>query len=184
MPAILENINWIDIFFVILLAGMVYKGSRVGVGGQVVPVLGYFALIFVSIEYYSLLSERLFGFLSMGWAKPASFFVISAGVFLAVKVLERICAAVSDREIAAIEKIGGMLMASFRAFILFGIIGIMLLLLPVDPIRHAVAEGSRTGMFFVDLDARIYSWMTGLIGISKEKRKDEVVKEFLTPKKD
>jgi len=179
LPITLTNINWLDILFIILLLGMVYKGLRTGVGGQLLSLVGWFILIFVSIGYYSFLSEAIFGFLLQKWAKPVSFFVISAALFTVIKILERVFNIIVGEELALIERIGGALVASLRAFIFFGIIGIMLLLVPLDYVRQSAVEGSRTCMFFVGLDAQIYSWMTGIVGISEQKTKDEVVEGIL-----
>jgi uncharacterized membrane protein required for colicin V production len=68
LPDILNQINWIDIFFLILLLGMVYKGLKTGVGGQVIALIGWFVLVFMSLKYYSVVSEALFGFLLQKWA--------------------------------------------------------------------------------------------------------------------
>ena len=180
LPAILNNINWIDIIFVILLVGMIYKGAKTGVGGQVPSLVGYFVLIFAVISYYSLLSEALFGFLLQKWAKPASFFAIAAIIFVIVKLIERIFSVVGDGEVASIEKAGGALIACLRAFILFGLVGMMLLLVPLENVRSAVTDGSKSCMFFVEMDAGIYSWMTDFATFVEKKQKDEVINEFLT----
>lgn len=180
LPAILQDINWLDVLFVILLLGMVYKGSGVGVGGQILSLIGWFALIFVPIRYYSLLSEAIFGFLLQRWAKPLSFLLIVIVIFTIIKVLERISSIVSGEELALIERAGGVLVATLRAITLFGIIGMQLLLVPIDSVHLWVTQDSKTCMFFVNLDANVYSWMTGIIGKPEKKReKDEIVREFL-----
>ncbi|MFH1552533.1 MAG: CvpA family protein [Candidatus Omnitrophota bacterium] len=181
MPEILQDINWLDIFFVILLLGMIYKGSTTGVGGQTISLIGWFVLIFAAIGYYSFLSEALFGFLLQDWARPASFFLISAIMFVVIKVLERVFNVIRGEELASIERIGGALVGAFRACIFFGIIGILLLLIPVEDVRLYVAEKSKTCMIFVQMDAQIYSWMTEFIGESEKKEKDEVIEEIMNP---
>lgn len=180
VPAILNEINWLDIVFVILFLGMVYKGARTGVGSQILSLAGWFVLLFVSIGYYSFLSEAIFGFMLQAWAKPVSFFVISAAMFTVIKFLERVFNVISGEEIASIEKIGGVLVAALRASIFCGIIAILLLLVPLEYTRISVTEGSKTAMFFVDLDSRIYSWMTSVTGLPKKADKDDVINGFLT----
>ena len=160
---------------------MIYKGSRTGVGGQVVSLAGCFAMIFLSVKYYTLCSEAIFGFLLQRWAKPASFLVICVLIFVIVKVLERVANVISGEEVASIERIGGVVVASLRAAVFFGLIGMFLLLVPVDYMRLSV-ENSKTCMSFVNFDAKVYSWISGLTGVPKEKQrnKNEVVEEFLT----
>lgn len=178
LPPLLQGINWIDIIFVILLLGMVYKGSSTGVGGQVPSLIGFLALIFFSTRYYNYLSQAIFGFLLQRWAKPLSFFSISIIIFMIVKIAERILHVISGEELSPIEKIGGIIIASIRASLLYGIIGMLLLLVPVDSLRTSVSEGSNTCMFFVKLDAGLYTWMSGFVD-SKEKNRKKVIEEFL-----
>ena len=178
MPAIIKEFNWVDIVFVILLLGMVYKGSRTGVGSQVLSLIGWFVLLFVSVGYYSYLSEAIFGFLLQKWAKPISFAAIAAVIFVIVKFLERIFHVVAGEEVSTIEKVGGALVGCARAFIFCGMIAMLLLLVPVEYARVSVTDGSKTAMFFVELDVRIYSWISGAFGVA-EKNKDDVMNELL-----
>lgn len=180
MPDVIKQVNWIDILYVILFLGMVYKGIRTGVGGQILSLIGWFMLTFLSIGYYDFLSRGLFGFLLQDWARPLSFFIISALIFIVIKFIERLFHVISGEEVAAIEKIGGALVAAIRASILFGIIGIFILLLPLDYAKEAATGGSKSCMFFVEFDAQIYSWMTNITGIDK-KDKDEVIDGILYP---
>ena len=183
MPEIIQDFNWLDILFLILLLGMIYKGSMTGVGGQVISLIGLFVLMFFSIGYYYFLSTAIFGFMLQTWARPASFFIISAVLFVIIKVLERVFNVISTEESSSIERIGGAIVASLRACLIFGLIGMQLLLVPVDYLRLAVMEGSKTCMFFVNLDAEIFSWMTGHFGIMEKRKKDDIVKSFLEPPK-
>jgi len=164
LPDILNNINWIDLAFIILLLGIVYKGLRSGVGGQMLSLAGWIVLVFVSIGFYDYISEAFFGFLLQKWAKPLSFFALSVGVLMVLKVLERIFIVMSSDEMAPIERLGGALVAAARACMFFGLIGILLLLVPVQAVRDQATKGSRSCMFFVELDARIYSAITEVTG--------------------
>ena len=168
MPDILQSINWIDIIFIILLLGMVYKGTSVGVGGQIISLMGYIILLFVSIGYYRFASEAIFGFLLQDWAKPISFLVISVLIFVATKFVERIFNIAKGEELAGIEKIGGALVSFFRAVILCGAIGIFFLLTPISYLQDSASFGSMTCMYFVKTDVSIYSWLAKVTGIDKE----------------
>lgn len=181
MPDIITEVNWIDIIYVILFLGIVYKGTRTGVGGQLLSLAGWVVLIFVSMRYYSLVSEALFGFLLQSWAKPLSFLIIGVLVFVLIKFLERVFSVVTGSELSSFERIGGALVASVRAFVFFGAIGIFLLLVPVEIVRDSVISGSKTGMFFVGFDAGIYSMINEVTGVGETRRsKDDVIDEILS----
>ena len=154
---------------------MVYKGLRTGVGGQMISLAGTVVLVYVSISFYTYISNALFGFLLQKWAKPVSFFIISMVVFTITKLLERLLSAVDGEGLAAIEKIGGILVSSVRAFLIFGVIGICLLQVPVDFISTAVKDGSKTAMMFVKLDMKIYRVVSDLIGTPSEKEQDKIL---------
>ncbi|MFH1394830.1 MAG: CvpA family protein [Candidatus Omnitrophota bacterium] len=172
MPEILNEINWVDILFVILLLGMVYKGLRTGVGGQIPSLIGGFVLLYISIEYYSFMSEAIFGFMLQKWTKPASFVILAAGIFVTVKILERVLSVIGSEEFSTIERIGGAVIGGFRAFMLFGVFGIVFLLLPVENIRTSVVNGSKTCNAFINMDLEIYTWMTKIIKPNEKNKKD------------
>ena len=174
----LAEINWLDILFVILLLGMVYKGTKVGVAGQIISLIGGFAIVFVPITYYSVLSEAIFGFLLQRWAKPVSFFVILLGVFTLTKTAERFSNVIVGDEVSSLEKFAGGLIAGLRAMMFFGVVSMLLLLAPIEYTRLSVLEGSVASNAFMNMDAAIYSWMTAGLADEKKRTKKGVVKEF------
>ena len=180
MPEILQTINWLDIIFIILLLGMVYKGMRTGVGGQILSLLGYLILLFVSIGYYKFASEAIFGFLLQDWAKPISFLGISVLIFVVTKFVERIFNIAKGEELAGIEKVGGILVAAFRAVILCGAIGIFFLLTPISYLQSSASVDSSTCMYFVKTDVNIYSWIANITGIDKEASSDVVLGQIFS----
>jgi len=180
LPAILNGINWIDIVFIILFIGMGYKGSRAGVGSQIFTLAGWVIILFVSIAYYGDMSRLVFGFLSPKWAKPVSFFIITAVIFTAIKLVERLFSVPETEGLAPIERIGGVLISSLKAFLLFGMVGILLLLLPVSALNKAAGGKSKTCMFFVSMDVKIYDWVVSTVGMSGAKKHDEVMGDLLS----
>ncbi|MBU0683364.1 MAG: CvpA family protein [Candidatus Omnitrophica bacterium] len=180
MPEILNEINWLDILFIILLLGMVYKGLRSGVIGQIPSLIGGFVLLYISIEYYSFTSEAIFGFMFQKWTKPASFFIISAGIFVAVKILERVLSVINANEFALIERLGGAVIGGFRACMLFGVLGMIFLLMPIKTMQTSVVDGSKICNTLITMDFKIYVWMSEIIRPSEKNKKDikTLQKEF------
>jgi len=180
LPEIFQDINWIDVLFVILLMGICYKGSRIGVGGQLISLTCWVVLVFTAVGYYDALSEAIFGFLLQKWAKPISFFSISVFLYIFIKIMEKMFNISGGEEISPIERICGALIAAVRSFMLFGTVSILIILCPLPGLREAVINGSKTAMFFVDMDASVYSRMARLIGAAKEDRKEEVLGEIFS----
>lgn len=180
MPEIFQNINWIDVLFVILLMGICYKGSRVGVGGQIIALTCWFVLIFVAIGYYREISEVLFGFLLQKWARPLSFFCISVIFYILIKVLEKTFNISGTEELSPIERILGGGIALLRGFMFCGAVSILIVISPFYSIRDKVVQESKTGMFFLEMDVDIYSKIAKGVGIAKEDRKEDEMNEILT----
>ena len=179
MPDLINNINWLDVVFVILFIGIVYKGSKTGVGGQIVPLIGIGVLLFCSIRYYKLLSTAVFGFMLQNWALPISFFGIAIVIFILIKILERVFGAMSDTELSFIEKMGGAVFAGVRGILLWGAIVLMLLLVPVDFIQRSVYEGSKISVICINIDARVYSLISEAVDRKNVRKKGEILDEFL-----
>ena len=121
----------------------------------------------------------IFGFLAQEWSKPVSFFVISAIVYFAIKLFERIFNVINNEEVSTIERIGGVVIASLRGFIFFGLIGIFFILVPIETLQRSAIQESQTCMYFVKMDAQIYSWITKIFGKSAERERDDVLNEVL-----
>ncbi len=175
MPEILNEINWLDVLFVILLLGMIYKGLRTGVGGQIPSFLGAIVLLYVSIGYYSFVSEAIFGFLFQKWTQSVSFLIIFVGIIILIKVFERLLSVVRSEDYAILERLGGALIASFRAFIYCGIVGIFLLLIPIESVETSVMEDSKTCVFFINFDLSVFNWMKSAMNMEDKKKKPEPI---------
>ena len=183
MPELLKQINWVDVVYALLFLGMVYRGTRTGVGAQLLSLAGWVAILYVSVRFYSLVSEAIFGSMLQDWAKPLSFFAIAALSFVVLKFIERILSVVLGSELSVLEKVGGAVVAALRASILFGMIGFLLLLVPVDYLWYSAAKASQTCMKFVNFDEVAYKAIDGFLVTGDEKSASRDVFDDLLNKK-
>jgi uncharacterized membrane protein required for colicin V production len=160
---------------------MLYEGLRWGVSGQLLSLVGWIGMLFVSVTYYSRVSQSIFGSNLQKWSLPVSFFLIAGGIFIVVLLIDRAIKAKKEGAISFTDRIAGVGVGALKAIILFGVISMQILLLPVDSARSAVKEGSKSGMFFLEADAEIYSWMTGRFDITHKRDRSDIVNEFLSP---
>ncbi len=179
MSTIFSGVNWLDVLFLTILLGMIYKGSRTGVGSQFLSLAWLLILVYVSICYYDTLAAKIFGFMAQNWARPIAFFVIFFVFILVIKFFEMIFNVSNVENLAPIERIGGAVIASLRAFLLLGLVSTQLLLLPGSFLRDSVAKGSKTGMMLVNLDVGIYCWMSSHLKFVKVKKRTEIIEEIL-----
>lgn len=175
----MSGVNWLDVIFLTILLGMIYKGSRAGVGNQLLSLVWVLVLVFFSIGYYDGLASSVFGFITRSWARAISFAIIVSVLFVLTKLLEMMFTCEYVENLPPLERIGGAVVGAMRAFLVFGLICVLFLLLPVSFLQNAVAKSSRTGMAFVKMDAHVYSWLSDYLKFVEQKNTDEVVKEIL-----
>ena len=179
LPTILRELIWVDLFFLILLLGMIYKGVRSGVAGQIVPLVGTFVLIFISIGYYKSSSEAFFGSMLQDWAKPVSFFLICSLVLFVFKIIDKLFNFKSSDDMAIIERIAGIAIAVVRTVILGGAVSLFLFLVPIEMINNAVKVESKAALRLATIDIDIYCVMSELVNKNIMSEKDIINREFI-----
>lgn len=179
MADLFSGISWLDVSFSLILLVIIFKGYRLGVGSQIIPLIWCFLLIFATFGYFSALASRLPSLLTPEWARAFSFFVILAAMYLVIKVAGRALKIEKiEGNISIIEKTGGIFMAAVRAFLIFGVLGTQLLLLPVESLRSSVTEFSKTGALFVAIDLGIYRWIAEKAGFMSPGDPEEITQYF------
>ena len=177
MSNIMSGINWLDIAFILVLLGMLYKGTRSGVGSQLLSLAWWFVLIFCAFTYYKFVSRQVFGLMIQNWARALSFFSIAAALFVIIIVLSRMFKSGGDAKMALVERLGGGIVAAAGTCLLFGIVGIQFILMPVSTVQESVTK-SKSAMIFVEVDAGIYSWMTGQFKFTEKQERAKVIESF------
>ncbi len=181
LPTILKNISWVDILFLILLLEMIYKGSRVGIGSQLISFTSLVITLFVCITYYGATANEYFGTWLDTAAKAVAFFVIAFSIFIVSKVVDRMISIRGAGELATLERVVGAGAAVLRAFLLFGLISIQLLLLPAESVRNLVVNKTKSCVYFVEFDTKIYLMMSKILRRPPEKEKKELINAYLVP---
>jgi len=174
----ISELNWLDIIFLILLLGMIYKGVRSGVAGQIIPLLGTFALLFLSIRYYKSSSEAVFGSMLQDWSKPVSFFVIGSLVLFIAKIIEKLFTFKPSEDMAVIERLGGIILAVLRTVIICGAVSLGLLLIPINGVNTAVTQDSKLAPYLANIDMNIYCAITGVINNNETNENPDILKYF------
>ncbi len=138
---------------------MIYRGLIAGVGSQMIAFMGWFLLVFASIEWYDKISNVVFSFLLQSWSKPAGFVGLIVLVVGLIKFLEKMFNITVEDDIAALERFFGAAISAGRAGMLYGSISLLILLFPINGTYPMIVEKSKTAMFFVKMDVSIYCWI-------------------------
>ena len=185
MSEILNKVNWVDIFVLILLIRISYISSRVGVGKQILPLILLVIILSLALKYYSEFADFFVG--RFGLPSSAcnffSYFCIVTVFGVIYYVISRVTGfflSIGEDAVGNIEKIGGLVIGFFRSVLIIGIILTGFLLLPVKFFESGV-RNSFSGAFFINVNLKIYATTANLIfrrgNISSEKIRSQLLKE-------
>ena len=121
---ILRQINWLDIFVIILLARICYVAINTGLPIEIFKILGTLCAIYFSFHYYSSLSgsiQKIVGFknIPIGFLNFSSFLILtvfSYGIFI---ILRKIFSSlVKIDSVSTLNKLGGVALGTIRGILL------------------------------------------------------------------
>ncbi len=186
MSELLNRVNWIDVFALILLIRISYISSRIGVGKQILPLILLVLVLSSTLYNYSRMSlffiDR-YSF-SSSISRFLSYFLIAFVFFIIYHVASRITGfysyPVRDKG-GFIENIGGVFLGLLRSIIIIGIIITGLGLVPVKGIENSIIN-SYSSTFFIDTNLKIYNSVIDFILKKDETSYRKTSKEFLSEK--
>jgi uncharacterized membrane protein required for colicin V production len=121
LPEILSQFNWIDIFVVILTLRILYIAFRTGVKFEIFKLLGTFTGLYISLHYYTSLSD-LFNSRILNSQTRSSFFDIVSFALLAFAgyglffLLRMLIGKITQSEVNPhLDKWGGFICGTCRA---------------------------------------------------------------------
>ena len=162
--SIFSQINWVDIFVLILLIRATYVGLRCGLLGEIFKTLGIIAALFVSIRYHSNLAQFLtqqvfFSKLSLPVNQGISFACLLLAVMLIFKLGWFIAQSIMQLKLkvaGSVEKIGGVICGFIRGGIVASLILFALNLLPLDYLKKSINEDSWSGSRLIKVGPAIH----------------------------
>lgn len=186
MAELLNRVNWVDIFALILLLRISYASSRIGVGKQIPPFILLVLILVVMLHKYADMADF---FISRTYFMPsickfASFSSLGIALFIVYKVVSRVmgCAFLpGENGTGSIEQTGGIIVGLMRGFIIIGMILIGLLLVPVQAVESSVKD-SYSGLFFIDANLRVYSTVLDLALKKKDRIYQDKMSELFSKK--
>lgn len=159
---ILRQINWVDVFVLILLVRGTYIGLRRGFLNEIFRIFGIILALFVSIRYYTKIAQFLtrqafFSELSLPFNEGLSFICLSLSVLLIFE-LGRVIARFGMRLEASgsLERIGGLVCGFVRGGILASLVLFALNLFPSEYLRKSIKEDSLSGSYVIEVGPTVY----------------------------
>jgi uncharacterized membrane protein required for colicin V production len=164
---ILSQINWVDVFVVILMFRMSYVAFMDGLSHEIFPLIGSIAVLVLSLHYYKTLGDTISA--GMGGIPPEitnllGFVIIVVISGFAVKFLKIVIdKIVKVQWHPVIEKFGGLFAGMVKAYVITAVILTMMALIPLSYIRWSVQDRSLTGKYFLMAGPQAYSKFKALI---------------------
>lgn len=186
MSELLNRVNWLDIFALILLIRISYVSLRIGVGKQFLPILFLTLILLCTWYYYSVIASF---FISRYYSSPSiskflSYLFVMSVCFIIYHIVLRLIGFYSvagEDEGGFIEVAGGAFLGVLRSIFIIGIIVTCLGLAPVKFIEDAV-RNSYSGVFFINTNLKIYNFIINSIHPKSELSYQKTLKEFLSEK--
>lgn len=160
--SIIENINWFDICFAILLLRICYIAVKNGFPQEVFKIFGTIAAVFFSLQYYVSLSAFIRGRVGLesNALQSLDFFVFVILVILShmfFVILRKIFSkALKVEALPTLNKWGGFILGLARGLLLGSLLMFILLLSGVGFLNRGAKE-SYSGKYIVGIAPAVYS---------------------------
>jgi len=160
----LKQINWLDIFLVILLIRICYISTRNGLPDQLFWFLGTIGAIYISLHYYvgfaDFIGKRfLLTEIPIEYRQTISFVLLALAGYVLFVLLQKIFSRFIKMEATPrLNKYGGIVLGVIRGFLVSGLIFFIFLMSTVVYLQHSV-HTSYAGRHLSRIAPATYSWL-------------------------
>lgn len=187
---IISRINWVDVLVLILMVRMSYVALRDGLSHEIFPFIGTILIVVFCLHYYN----KLGFFLSQNLANIPleisnfiSFLILVAVLGFLVKLLKGLLDKIIKVEWhPVIEKFGGLVVGIARAYIVTGIVLMVLALMPLSYLQWSIRDKSLTGRYVLMAGPEIYDRVSRFLPTIKigeaSLNKSIILKDFMSNK--
>lgn len=155
-----RQINWIDIFVVILLFRVCYVSTKSPILVELLKLSGTIFAIYLSLHYYPAFSDFLHDL--TGFPSDSLYFlsfsilaIVGYMLFVALRLL--ILRFIKKQELSGLDRCGSAVLGAFRAFLLTGLLIFMLGLWGLAYLKESI-NSSFSGRGFFNVAPNTYSF--------------------------
>lgn len=162
---ILKQINWVDIFVLLLVIRVCFVAVKNGFPVELFKLLGTIAAIYLASHYFATLAELLFGWIGLGKVLPLEFLqfvvflllaIFGYAVFLLLRVIFH--RFLKMEAVSSLNKWGSLFLGAIRGIFLASLIIFMMFISSVSYFQESVKSSySAKGLFM--LSPNTYSWL-------------------------
>ncbi len=159
----IKQFNWLDIFVVIILIRVGYVAIKTGLPVEAFKLLGTVLAIYLSLHYYTGLSEVIKQRLGLK-EMPLDFLgvicavllvLVGYGIFIALRFA--FCRFIKVEAVPQLNKWGGFILGSIRGVFLAGLVIFILAISTIDYLKASVVN-SYSGKYLFQIAPNTYTW--------------------------
>jgi uncharacterized membrane protein required for colicin V production len=163
---ILKQLNWLDIFVLILMIRVIYIATAKGFIAELFKLIGVLAAIYLSFHYYTFFADFIRSKLPVEERMPLQFldflcFFILAGIGYVSFMILRIMLfnLIKLDAVPRLQKWGGFFLGIFRAWLLSGLIVYMLAISSIGYLhKSAVSSYMGKSLFYAPVNTYSFIW--------------------------
>lgn len=146
LTGILKQINWVDIFVVILFIRACYISSRQGLPVEFFKLLGTIAAIYLSLHYYTIFADFIrvrvkLPDIPLQFLDFVCFVLCAVLGFIFFTVLQKLfCRYLSIDSLPDLNKWGGLILGVIRGFLFISLVMFMLNISTISYLKKSVNE--------------------------------------------
>ncbi len=167
--SIVKQFNWVDILVVILLFRIGYIAIKNGLPAELFKLLGIISAIYLSLHYYTALSDWIRAHIAAEKKMPLEFldflvFLVLAilGYLIFVLLRSIFYRFIKMEAVPRLNKWGGLALGVARGFLLVGLVIFMLVISSISYLKNSV-KNSYSGRQLFNVATSTYSWLWNAI---------------------
>ncbi|MFA5090459.1 MAG: CvpA family protein [Candidatus Omnitrophota bacterium] len=178
LSAIIKQLNWVDVFILIVLLRIIYIAIKNGLFPELFKLLGTVFALYLSWHYYSRLSEAISGRLSLTGASLQTvalliFLGLASVGYLFFGLLRRIfCRLFKMESLPKLDKWGGFILGIARGLIYCGMLLFMFAISPIPYLNQSLGR-SYFAAQVLEVPNRVYTLLWQVV-VSKFMPNDKI----------
>lgn len=162
----IKQFNWVDIFIIILLFRVCYIAAKTGFSSEIFKLTGTVFAIYLSLHYYTVLSDAVSESLPIiGRKLPLEFrdflcfiFLVTVTYIAFIAIRMAFYRFIKMQAVPSLNKWGGLALGIIRSVLLVGLIIYALVISSTSYLKSSVKESFMGRRFFTVAPAT-YSWL-------------------------
>lgn len=162
---ILKQINWVDIFVLVLIARVCYVALKTGFPIELFKLLGTLAAIYFSLHYYILLSDLISKYVPVEGIPSdilyfAIFLILAISGYLIFSLVRNVIYNLIKVEaVSNLNKWGGLVLGVGRAILITSLIIFTMVLSNIEYLKKSVKDSySGKTLYYVSVDTYAWIW--------------------------